>query len=224
MKYAFSVLCFLFTVLGFTQIVFDSAAAQILIEVKKKDTSGKYIKRTFKDVSSGAIYEYEANPDKFSFEVQEDVVSYLRKTQRHFNEKQLNGNWKLDYISNFSGNKPDHFPENGLYKNLEFTTQTKLFTQNGYTNSTGFIGCYSLNKKSGIIHTLSTSDKSLVLFPTKEGNRLPEQCIKSDDYSEESLPIYTLNPDYLVLYKFIPHPDNDETEQTILLHYKKVQQ
>ena len=71
----------LWSVYSYSQMEIDQENVTVLFEIKK-DTSGKYIKRSFKDLTSGTVFEMEANPDQFNYEVREDVLQYLKKEPR----------------------------------------------------------------------------------------------------------------------------------------------
>lgn len=106
----------LWSVYSYSQMEIDQENVTVLFEIKK-DTSGKYIKRSFKDLTSGTVFEMEANPDQFNYEVREDVLQYLKKrTQKKFKIKDLHGAWILKSVSDFSGKNFEEWKNMKLMK------------------------------------------------------------------------------------------------------------
>jgi hypothetical protein len=218
------IIFFLFcSVYTYSQMELDQENTTILFEIKK-DTRGKYIKRTFKDLASGTVYEMEADPDKFSYEVREDVLQYLKKrTQKKFNIKDLHGVWTLKSVSNYSGKNFDKGINYEINETLEFNYLTHLFIKKPFSTNTSYVGCFELDKKNGLITAKSISELSKIIFPKNETDKLPKTCIKPEyNPIEDSFHLYKLDSDHMVIYKFIPVDKDNEFSQTVFLNYIKV--
>ncbi|CVK15268.1 hypothetical protein Ga0061079_10180 [Apibacter mensalis] len=218
------IIFFLFwSVYTYSQMELDHQNATILFEIKK-DTRGKYVKRSFKDLASGSVYEMEANPDKFSYEVREDVLQYLKKrTQKKFNIKDLHGAWTLKSVSDYSGKNFDQWINYEINETLEFNYLTHLFIKKPFSTNDSYTGCFAFDKKSGLLMTESISELSKILFPKNETDKLPKTCIKSEyNPIKDSFYLYKLDSDHMIIYMFIPINKDSEFYRTIFLNYIKV--
>lgn len=213
----------LWSVYSYSQMEIDQENVTVLFEIKK-DTSGKYIKRSFKDLTSGTVFEMEANPDQFNYEVREDVLQYLKKrTQKKFKIKDLHGAWILKSVSDFSGKNFDEWEKYEINETLEFNYFTHLFIKKPASSTSTYEGCFNLNKKSEILTTESVSGPSEITFPKNKKDKFLKKCINSQYNSiQDSFYLYKLDSEHMIIYKFVPLDENNGLYRTLFINYMKI--
>lgn len=213
----------LWSVYGYSQMEIDQENVTVLFEIKK-DTSGKYIKRSFKDLASGTVFEMEANPDQFNYEVREDVLQYLKKrTQKKFKIKDLQGAWILKSVSDFSGKNFEEWEKYEINETLEFNYFTHLFIKKPVSSTNTYTGCFNLNKKSAILTTESVSEPSEITFPKNKTDKFLKKCINSQyNPIQDSFYLYKLDSEHMIVYKFVPLDENNELYRTLFINYMKI--